>query len=93
MAAGRQLVFVIIAIVVAMGLFVRSEEQRFVPSETPNLFIVLVDEVRKRFGLFYDSFERVMGAQITISSINTDDIAPLADAIAEAVHAVGRASV
>ena len=33
------------------------------------------------------------GIRITISSINADDIDPLADAIAEAVHAVGRASV
>ena len=33
------------------------------------------------------------GIRITISSIDADDIDPLADAVAEAVHAVGRASV
>jgi DNA-binding transcriptional MocR family regulator len=33
------------------------------------------------------------GIRITISSIDADDIDPLADAIAEAVHAVGRGSV
>jgi DNA-binding transcriptional MocR family regulator len=33
------------------------------------------------------------GIRITISSIDADDIVPLADAVADAVHAVGRASV
>jgi DNA-binding transcriptional MocR family regulator len=33
------------------------------------------------------------GIRITVSSIDIDDIGPLADALAEAVHAVGRASV
>jgi DNA-binding transcriptional MocR family regulator len=33
------------------------------------------------------------GIRITVSSIDIDDVDPLADAIAEAVHAVGRASV
>ena len=33
------------------------------------------------------------GIRITVSSIDIDDVEPLADAIAEAVHAVGRASV
>jgi DNA-binding transcriptional MocR family regulator len=33
------------------------------------------------------------GIRITVSSIDIDDIDPLADALAEAVHAIGRASV
>ena len=33
------------------------------------------------------------GIRITVSSIDIDDISPLADALAEAVHAIGRASV
>ncbi len=33
------------------------------------------------------------GIRITISSIDVDDIVPLADALAEAVHGIGRASV
>jgi DNA-binding transcriptional MocR family regulator len=33
------------------------------------------------------------GIRITVSGIDADDIGPLADAVAEAVHAVGRASV
>jgi predicted PurR-regulated permease PerM len=70
-AASRQLVFVVIAIVVAMSLFVRSKQRGSAPAQEPNLFTALADEIRIRFQLFYESFERVMGAQITISSINT----------------------
>jgi predicted PurR-regulated permease PerM len=70
-AATRQVVFVLIAIVVAMSLFVRSEKNRHAPVESANLFTALAGEIRIRFQLFYESFERVMGAQITISGINT----------------------
>ena len=70
-AAGRQFVFVIIAIVVAMSLFLRSEQEPTLPGDNPNLFTALGTEIRNRFWLFYESFERVMGAQLTISGINT----------------------
>jgi predicted PurR-regulated permease PerM len=70
-AAGRQFVFVLIAIVVAMSLFLRSEQQPRTPGENLNLFNALGTEIRTRFWLFYESFEKVMGAQLTISGINT----------------------
>jgi predicted PurR-regulated permease PerM len=70
-AATRQLVFVIIAIVVAMSLFVRSSRRGGPQPDKPSLFTALADEIRLRFQLFYESFERVMGAQLTISGINT----------------------
>ncbi|HEY4282281.1 MAG TPA: AI-2E family transporter [Chthoniobacterales bacterium] len=70
-AAGRQFVFVLIAIVVAISLFLRSEQRMKSSVDQPNLFNVLGTEIKTRFQLFYESFERVMGAQITISSINT----------------------
>jgi predicted PurR-regulated permease PerM len=70
-AATRQLVFVIVAIVVAMSLFVRSAHRSPVQGVEPNLFTALAGEIRVRFRLFYESFERVMGAQIIISTINT----------------------
>ena len=70
-AASRQLVFVIIAIVVAIGLFVRSNHSEVSRATNPNLFSVLAAEIEIRFRLFYESFQRVMGAQIAISSINT----------------------
>ncbi len=71
-SATRQLVFVLIAIVVAMSLFIRSSFEP-VASETaaPNLFTATTDEIKARFRLFYQSFETVMGAQILISTINT----------------------
>jgi predicted PurR-regulated permease PerM len=70
-AATRQLVFVIVAIVVAMSLFVRSAHRSPVQGVESNLFTALAGEIRIRFRLFYESFERVMGAQIIISTINT----------------------
>jgi predicted PurR-regulated permease PerM len=68
-AATRQFVFVIIAIVVAVSLFLRSGAERILPE--PNLFSVFGHEIKDRFRSFYESFERVMGAQLTISGINT----------------------
>jgi predicted PurR-regulated permease PerM len=70
-AATRQLVFVIVAIVVAMSLFVRSAHRSPVQGAESNLFTALAGEIQVRFRLFYESFERVMGAQIIISTINT----------------------
>jgi predicted PurR-regulated permease PerM len=70
-AATRQLLFVLIAIVVATSLFIRSSRSRRSAETNRNLFSVLTQETEIRFRLFYESFERVMGAQITISSINT----------------------
>jgi predicted PurR-regulated permease PerM len=70
-AASRQLVFVLAAIVVATSLFIRSSQSRPRGRSERNLFNVLAEEIEIRFRLFYQSFERVMGAQILISSINT----------------------
>jgi predicted PurR-regulated permease PerM len=69
--ATRQLVFIIIAIVVAMSLFFRSGKRFVEGAEAPNLLTSLSQEVTIRFRTFYESFERVMGAQLTISAINT----------------------
>ena len=33
------------------------------------------------------------GVRITVSSVDADEIDPLADAVTEAIHAVGRASM
>jgi predicted PurR-regulated permease PerM len=70
-AASRQLVFVLIAIVVAISMFVGSERRQGAAVEDVNLFNAVAEEIKNRFRLFYESFERVMGAQITISGINT----------------------
>jgi predicted PurR-regulated permease PerM len=70
-AATRQLVFVVVAVVVAISLFFRSGLPTTASGQEPNLFTVLAEQIKNRFQLFYESFERVMGAQLTISGINT----------------------
>ena len=69
--ATRQFVFVIVAVVIAISLFLRSSIQAFPQSDRPSLLSALAQEMEARFRLFYESFERVMGAQLTISAINT----------------------
>jgi predicted PurR-regulated permease PerM len=71
-AATKQLVFVLIGIVVAAGLFVSAGLEKYaLKTNAPNLFTAVTDEITIRFRLFYESFETVMGAQILISLINT----------------------
>lgn len=69
---GKQAVFFVIGLVVAVSLFInaRLDLQR----ETrigENLYSLICRETENRFRALYDSFTRVMGAQITISTINT----------------------
>lgn len=68
-----QVVFLIVGCVVAVSLFLNSQfelgrEQHAVRN---NLYSLLGDEIRERFGTLYRSFDMVMGAQILISAINT----------------------
>ena len=69
--ATRQFVFVIVAVVIAISLFIRSGKKTFPAAQKPNLFTSMAQEIEARASLFYESFERVMGAQLTISGINT----------------------
>jgi len=70
--ATIQLVFVLIGIVVAVSLFLNPRVEKFSDKlKGPNLFTAMIDEIKIRFRLFYESFETVMGAQILISAINT----------------------
>jgi predicted PurR-regulated permease PerM len=67
------LVFSIIALVAATSLFLQGgfDLQSRAPAGTNNLYSVCTAEVAKRFRDFYRSFATVMGAQLTISLINT----------------------
>jgi predicted PurR-regulated permease PerM len=67
------LVFTIIGIVAAVSLFFKTglDPYRNTHAVKNNLYSVCSDEVSKRFRDFYRSFATVMGAQITISLINT----------------------
>jgi predicted PurR-regulated permease PerM len=67
------LVFSIIGIVAAGSLFFKAglDPHRATHPVKNNLYSICCDEVSTRFRDFYRSFSTVMGAQITISLINT----------------------
>jgi len=67
------LVFSIIGIVAAVSLFFKAglDPHRATHPVKNNLYSICCDEVSTRFRDFYRSFATVMGAQITISLINT----------------------
>src|SRR4051812_43749198 len=71
--ASTTLVFILIAIVCAVSIFFNgqldlSRESHKVRN---NLYSVYSDEITARFSDFYQSFATVIGAQMTISAINT----------------------
>ena len=68
-----QLAMLLIGLVVAVSLFINSKwETESDPDVMKgSLYSTVVHELAIRFGLFYDSFARVIGAQIIISAINT----------------------
>jgi predicted PurR-regulated permease PerM len=72
-SATAAVVFALIGIVVAVSLFFNSQIDLYRHAHTTknNLYSVLTDEITARFRDFYRSFATVMGAQITISLINT----------------------
>jgi predicted PurR-regulated permease PerM len=67
------LVFTVIGIVAAGSLFLKTglDPHRSAHLVKNNLYSVCCDEVSTRFRDFYRSFATVMGAQITISLVNT----------------------
>ena len=67
------LVFCILGIVAAGSLFIKTglDPYRGTHRVKNNLYSICCDEVSTRFRDFYRSFATVMGAQITISLINT----------------------
>jgi predicted PurR-regulated permease PerM len=71
--ASTTFVFLIIAIVCAVSIFFNSELDLFPESHKVrnNLYSVYCHEISQRFTDFYRSFATVIGAQMTISAINT----------------------
>src|SRR5881398_920772 len=67
------LVFCVLGIVAAGSLFIKTgiDPYRGTHRVKNNLYSICCDEVSTRFRDFYRSFATVMGAQITISLINT----------------------
>ena len=70
---GAALVFSILGIVAAVSLFLKTglDPYRGTHAVKNNLYSISCDEVSTRFRDFYRSFATVMGAQITVSLINT----------------------
>jgi len=68
-----QFAAIIIGIVVAVSLFINSriDLETDKPTQSNNLYTLTAQEIAQRFGVFYESFATVMGAQIVISAINT----------------------
>ena len=71
--ASTTVVFVLIAVVCAVSIFFNSQLDLFRETHTVrnNLYSALCDEISVRFTELYRSFSTVMGAQMTISAINT----------------------
>jgi predicted PurR-regulated permease PerM len=71
--ATKEFAFLIIGVVVAISLFFNSQMDldRGRHPLPNNLYSFACDEVLARFRSFYQSFDRVMGAQIIISILNT----------------------
>ncbi|HSV62724.1 MAG TPA: AI-2E family transporter, partial [Chthoniobacterales bacterium] len=71
--ASTTFVFIIIAIVCAVSIFFNSRVDLSPESHKVrnNLYSVYSTEIAARFGDLYRSFATVMGAQMTISAINT----------------------
>ncbi len=71
--ASTTFVFIIIGIVCAVSLFFNSQLDLFRERHKirNNLYSVCCDEIAARFSEFYRSFSTVIGAQMTISCINT----------------------
>jgi predicted PurR-regulated permease PerM len=71
--ASTTVVFMVIAIVCAVSIFFNSRLDLFPESHKirNNLYSLYCDEISQRFTDFYRSFSTVIGAQMTISAINT----------------------
>jgi predicted PurR-regulated permease PerM len=71
--ATTQFVYLIVGCLVAIGIFLNPRLEMDEPAATlrNNLYSLCCQEISRRFATFYDSFDIVMNAQITISIINT----------------------
>jgi predicted PurR-regulated permease PerM len=67
--ATKEFLYLVVGIVVAIGLFIRSASVE--ESGEPTLYSVHTARLRALCRSLYGSFERVMGAQVIISAINT----------------------
>jgi len=71
--ASFQFVLVVAGLVVAVSVFLGSgwTADKLAPAAPENFYFAVTHELTVRFKCLYQSFARVMGAQILISAINT----------------------
>jgi len=71
-AAGFQIVLLVTGLVVAASLFSSGSWSASDPQTKPDsLYATVVRQLAARFTTFFESFAKVIGAQIVISTINT----------------------
>lgn len=66
--ATKEFVMLVAGVVIAIGIFINRVPET--PAR-PNLYEYYESMIHSRFNAFYQSFERVMGAQLIISAVNT----------------------
>jgi len=71
--ATKEFVSLVIGVVIAIGIFLHPEPNLGLNGgmSRTDLYSFYSELLAQRFGSFYRSFERVMGAQLLISAINT----------------------
>lgn len=71
--ATKEFVFLLVGVVIAVGIFINPAVDPHRTDDTlpANLYSYYAALIAERFRSFYQSFERVMGAQLLISAINT----------------------
>jgi predicted PurR-regulated permease PerM len=71
--ATKEFVFLVVGVVIATGIFINPaiDPHRGDATRPADLYAFYSALIAERFRSFYQSFERVMGAQILISGINT----------------------
>ena len=69
--ATKEFVFLVVGVCVAIGIFLQPELQRNAEPQPLNLYSLHFGRLGQFFFSLYRSFERVMGAQVIISAVNT----------------------
>jgi len=69
--ATKEIVFLIVGIVVAIGIFINPYLDNDRQPHPLNLYSLHCTQITDLFRSFYQSFQAVMGAQVIISAINT----------------------
>ena len=67
----RELAFLLIGLVASVSLFLHTKFHLDQNQNRDNLYMLVCEKLGERFNCFYESFATVMGAQLTISTINT----------------------